>query len=105
MSSVWPGPIVNMAEDIQCRLVTFSAQLRMSSMRPGGTSISGGWGGGGLGPGLKFEGKIWGKVTKKKKNLRSSGITKGKNWDRGPDFGVISENQGAKYGVLNSYNC
>ena len=33
MSSVWPSHIINMAEDIQYRFVSFSAQPRMCSMQ------------------------------------------------------------------------
>ena len=39
-------------------------QELVSSMDPGGTSMLMGRGGGGLGPGLQFGGKLWGKVTK-----------------------------------------
>ena len=48
---------------------------------PGGTSILRG---GGLGPHIKFGGKIWGKVQpnlpNKKKNLGSSVTTRRKSW-------------------------
>ena len=33
ISSVWPSDIVNIAEDIQYRFVSYSAQLRMCSMQ------------------------------------------------------------------------
>ena len=35
----------------------------------------------GLGPGLKFESKIWGNITKSEESLGRSGITRGKKWD------------------------
>ena len=74
----------------------------------GGTSISGGPGG--LGPGIEFRGKIWGKVQSnspnKRKNLGSSVTTRCKNWERITilgAFGVISEIQRAKFGVSVTY--
>ena len=77
---------------------------------PGGTSISGGREGGGLGPGIEFGGKIWGKdqssSPNKRKNLGSSIITTRKNWERITilgAFGVISEIQRAKFGVSVTY--
>ena len=61
---------------------------------------------GGLGPGIEFGGKIWGKVQSsspnKRKNLGSSVTTRRKNWERITilgTFGVISEIQRAKFGV------
>ena len=63
-------------------------------------------GGGGLGPGIEFRGKIWGKVQSssqnKRKNLGSSVTTRRKNWERITILGafvVISEIQRAKFGV------
>ena len=65
-----------------------------------GTSILGGRGGGGLGPDIKFRGKIWGKVQpsspNKRKNLGSSVTTRRKIWERITilvAFGVISKIQ------------
>ena len=75
----------------------------------GGTSMSGGRGGG-LGPGIEFRGKIWGKVQSsspnKRKNLGTSVTTRCKNWERITilgAFGVISEIQRAKFGVSVTY--
>ena len=73
----------------------------------GGTSISGGWGGGGgLGPGIEFRGKIWGKAQSSspntRKNLGSFVTTRRKNWERITilgAFAVISEIQKAKFVV------
>ena len=66
--------------------------------------------GGGLGPGIEFGGKIWGKVQSsspnKRKNLGSSVTTRRKNWERITifgEFGVISEIQRAKFGVSVTY--
>ena len=66
--------------------------------------------GGGLGPGIEFRGKIWGKVQSsspnKRKNLGSSVTTRRKNWERITilgAFGVISEIQRAKFGVSVTY--
>ena len=60
--------------------------------------------GGGLGPHVKFGGKIWGKVRpsspNKRKNLGSSVTTRCKSWEKSPNFGVISEIQRAKFGVF-----
>ena len=65
---------------------------------------------GGLGPGIEFRGKIWGKVQSsspnKRKNLGSSVTTRRKNWERITilgTFGVISEIQRAKFGVSCTY--
>ena len=65
---------------------------------------------GGLGPGIEFRGKIWGKVQSsspnKRKNLGSSVTTRRKNWERITilgAFGVISEIQRAKFGVTVTY--
>ena len=65
---------------------------------------------GGLGPGIEFRGKIWGKVQSSSpnngKNLGSSVTTRRKNWERIAileAFGVISEIQGAKFGVSVTY--
>ena len=70
---------------------------------PGGTSILRS---GGLGPHIKFGGKIWGKVQANLPNKR-------KTWEvpspqdakvgKNPYFGVISEIQTAKFGVLITY--
>ena len=61
-----------------------------------------GGGGGGLGPQIKFGGKIWGKVQpnlpNKRKNLGSSVTTRRKSWEN-PYFGVVSEIQTVKFGV------
>ena len=64
---------------------------------PGGTSIlrgrGGGGGRGGLGPHIKFGGKIWGKVqpnlTNKRKNLGSSVTTRRKSWEKSLFWGHI----------------
>ena len=65
---------------------------------------------GGLGPGIEFRGKIWGKVQSsspnKRKNLWSSVTTRRKNWEKITilgTFGVISEIQRAKFGVSVTY--
>ena len=62
---------------------------------------------GGLGPQIKFGGKICDKVRpsspNKRKNLRSSVITRRKSWGKTPNFGVISEIQRAKFGVFVTY--
>ena len=59
--------------------------------------------GGGLGPHIKFGGKIWGKVRpispNKRKNLGSPVTTKCKS----SNFGVIFEIQRAKFGVFVTY--
>ena len=70
---------------------------------PGGASILRGRG---LGPHIKFGGKIWGKVQPNLPNKR-------KTWEvlspqdakvgKNPYFGVISEIQMAKFGVLVTY--
>ena len=61
-------------------------------------------GGGGLGPDIKFRGKIWGKVQpsspNKRKNLGTSVITRRKSWGKNPNFGVKSEIQWAKFGYF-----
>ena len=66
--------------------------------------------GGGLGAGIEFRGKIWGKVQSsspnKRKNLGSSVATTRKNWERITIWGafeVISEIQRAKFGVSVTY--
>ena len=50
-------------------------------------------GGGGLGPHIKFGGKIWGKVRpsppNKRKNLRSSVTTRHKSWEKSQFSGHI----------------
>ena len=60
--------------------------------------------GGGLGPHIKFGGKIWGKVRpssqNKRKNLGSFVTTRRKNC---PNFGVISKIQKAKLGLFVTY--
>ena len=65
---------------------------------------------GGLGPGIEFRGKIWGKVQSSspntRENLGSSVTTRRKNWERITIFGafaVISEIQRAKFGVSATY--
>ena len=62
---------------------------------------------GGLGPQIKFGGKIWGKVRpsspNKRKNLESSVTTRRKSWEKNPDVGVKSEIQRAKFGVFVTY--
>ena len=65
---------------------------------------------GGLGPGIEFRGKIWGKVQSsspnKRKDLGSSVTTRSKNWERITilgAFGVIPEIQRAKFGVSVTY--
>ena len=69
-----------------------------------------GGGGGRLGPGIEFRGKIWDKVQScspnNRKNLGSSFTTRRKNGVRITIlgvFGVISEIQRAKFGVSVSY--
>ena len=66
----------------------------------------GGGGGGGLGPGIEFRCKIWGKVPSsspnKRKNLGFSVTTRRQNWEGITilgAFAVISEIQRAKFGV------
>ena len=64
---------------------------------------------GGLGPHIRFGGKIWGKVRpssqNKRKNLGSSVTKRHKSWEKVPtNFGVISEIQRAKVGVFVIYN-
>ena len=66
--------------------------------------------GGGLGPDIKFRGKIWGMVQpsspNKRKNLGSSVTTRRKSWERITIlgvFGVRSEIQRAKFGVFVTY--
>ena len=64
---------------------------------------SGGGGGGGLGPHIKFRGRVWGKVWPSSPNKR-------KTWEvlsrqdakvrKSPNFGVISEIQRTKFGVF-----
>ena len=82
-----------------------SAVLHIAYTGPGGTSISGG--GGGLGPHIKFGGKIWSKVQpsspNKRKNLGSSVTTRRKSWEKIPILGVISEIQRAKFAVFVTY--
>ena len=72
----------------------------------GGTSILGGRGEG-LGPHIKFGGKIWGKVRpsspNKKKKLGKFCHHKTQNLGKNPNFGVISEIQRAKFGVFVTY--
>ena len=58
----------------------------------GGISILGGpGGGGGLGPHIKFGGKIWGKVQpsslNKRKNVDSFVTTRRKSWEKVPILG------------------
>ena len=62
---------------------------------------------GGLGPLIKFGGKIWGKVRpsspNNRKNLGSSVTTRRKRLGKSHNFGVISEIQRAKFGVFVIY--
>ena len=69
-----------------------------------------GGGGGELGPGIEFRGRIWGKIQSsspnKRKNLGSSVTTRGKNFEIITifgAFGVMSEIQKPKFGVSATY--
>ena len=65
-------------------------------------------GGGGLGPHIKFGGKMFGQVRPssqiRRKNLGSSFTKRRKSWGKVPIFGVISEIQRAKLGVFVIYS-
>ena len=62
---------------------------------------------GGLGPHIKFGGKIWGKAQpnspNKRKSLGSSVTTRRKSWEKNPNFGVMFEIQRTKFGVFVTY--
>ena len=61
---------------------------------------------GGLGPGVKFGGKVWGKVTEKRENLGSSGTAIHKNWDIIPSMQektVHDNSQRSTTQILGSY--
>ena len=59
---------------------------------------------GGLGPHIKFGGKIWGKVrrssTNKRKNLGSSVTTRRKSWEKVPILGSYLKFTGQNLGYL-----
>ena len=60
-------------------------------------------GGGGLGPHIKFGGKIWGKVQPsyyKRKNLGSSVTTRRKSWENIPILGSYLKLRGQNLGYL-----
>ena len=61
-------------------------------------------GGGGLGPQIKFGGKIWGKVRpsspNKRKNLGSSVTTRRKSWEKIPILGSSLKFRGQNLGYL-----
>ena len=63
-----------------------------------------GGGGGGLGPHIKFGGKIWGKVRpsspNKRKNLGSSVATRRKSWGKVPILGSYLKFRGQNLGYL-----
>ena len=60
--------------------------------------------GGGLGPHIKFEGKIWGKVLpsspNKRKNLGSSVTRRRKSWEKVPILGSYLKFRGQNLGYL-----
>ena len=60
--------------------------------------------GGGLGPHVKFGGKIWGKVRpsspNKRKNLGSSVTTRRKSWEKVPILGSYLKFRGQNLGYL-----
>ena len=64
----------------------------------------GGGGGGGLGPHIKFGGKMWGKVQpsspNKMKNLGSSVTTRRKSWGKVPILGSYRKFRGQNLGYL-----
>ena len=66
-----------------------------------------GGGGGGLGPHIKFGGKIWGKVrpnsSNKRKNLGSSVTTRRKSWEKVPILGSYLKFRGQNLGVFVTY--
>ena len=61
----------------------------------------------GLGPHIKFGGKIWGKVRpsspNKRKNLGSSVTTRRKSWEKVPILGSYLKFRGQKFGVFVTY--
>ena len=61
-------------------------------------------GGRGLGPYIKFGGKIWGKARpsspNKRKNLGSSVATRPKSWEKVPILGSYLKLRGVKYGIF-----
>ena len=63
-----------------------------------------GGGGGGLGPHIKFGGKIWGKVRpssqNKRKNLGSSVTKRSKSWGKVPILGSYLKFRGQNLGYL-----
>ena len=63
-----------------------------------------GGGGGGLGPHIKFGGKIWGKVRpsspNKRKNLGNSVTARRKSWEKIPILGSYLKFRGQKLGYL-----
>ena len=66
-----------------------------------------GGGGGGLGPHIKFGGKIWGKVPpssppNKRKNLGSSVTTRRKSWEKVPILGSYLKFRGQNLGYLSA---
>ena len=77
-----------------------------SEYAQGGTYILGGRGGG-LGPHIKFGGKIWGKIRpsspNKRKNLGNSVTARHKSWEKNTNVGVKSQIQRAKFGVFVTY--
>ena len=86
----------------------FYIEFLLKLQSQGGTSISGGRGG--LGPDIKFRGKIWGKVQPSSPNKGKIWEVllpqDGKSWERITilgAFGVISEIQTAKFGVFVTY--
>ena len=65
-----------------------------------------GGGGGGVGPHIKFGGKIWGKVRPSSPNeekLRKFLYHKAQKLGKNPNFGVKSQIQRAKFGVFVTY--
>ena len=83
--------------------------LRLSEKSdPGGVlpnkEVGGGGGGGGLGPHIKFGGKIWGKVRpslpNKRKNLGSSVTTRRKSWEKVSILGSYLKFRGHNLGYL-----
>ena len=70
---------------------------------PGGGGVLSNKEVGGLGPHIKFGGKIWGKVRPSSQNKRKFGKfchQKTQKLGKSPNFGVISEIQRAKFGDL-----
>ena len=74
------------------------------SSQRGYFQIRGSGGGGGLGPHIKFGGKIWGKVRpsspNKRKNLGSSVTTRRKSWRKVPILGSYLKFRGQNLGYL-----